>query len=273
MQCPKCGAENPESAANCNLCFYSFIERPPVDVPPLEKNDRKSPRRDLLTEETRDEALKGGVAGAVGGWLFLASLTIIHITGVKVYDFLFSGLGLNRPNLSFFILLISVFALVCGGVAGNLDNKSEIVPAIRTIAALAGLGLWAGLVGWLKPADEALIVWLTGGAAGILTALASLPFVAMFLGLAGSFDEDMESARMLWGAGGGFLSGIVSAAAVAAAYAITPIFGTATPAGLLAIAGFSIKLAVIAGVIGFIAGASLWLAIKSAERFASHNMY
>ncbi|MFA5866499.1 MAG: zinc ribbon domain-containing protein [Actinomycetota bacterium] len=269
MQCPKCGAENPVGAANCNLCFYSFVERPPTTITAGEEASGKPGKTGFLTEEARSEVLKGGGAGVIGSLLFLTSLTIIHVSGVKVFDFLFSSLGVNKGNLSFFILLISMFALLCGGVGGNLDNKREIVPVIRSVAALAGLGIWAGLIVWLKPADIALIVWLTDGATGIILALASLPFAAMFLGLSESFGEDLEPSQALWGAIGGFLSGIVTAAVVAASYAITPVFGTAAPTGVLSVIGFSIKLAIITSFTGFIAGASLWLSIKSVKRFAS----
>lgn len=276
MQCPKCGAENPANAVNCNLCLHSFVERPaPVEpdglsVEPVVINPAaRAKESSFLSHRARLLAGKGGIAGAAGGLLFLVSLTVIHVSGVRVFDFLFAGLRLSRPNLTFFILLLSLFSLLCGGVGGNLENKKDIVPAIRTVAALVGLSVWAGLIFWLKPADTAFIVWVTEGATGIIAALASLPFVAMFMGLTESFGEDMEMSRALRGAIGGFLSGTATATVVAAAYAITPIFGTAIPVGVLAIVGFSIKLAIIAGVIGFIAGAFLWLAIESAERGAS----
>ncbi len=269
MECPKCGAENPAGAANCNLCFHSFVERPPVNITVDEETPVKTGKTAFLTDEARSEILKGGVVGAAGGLLFLTSLTIIHVFGLKVFDFLFSTLGVNQGNLSIFILFVSLFALICGGIGGNLENKREIVPVVRSVAALAGAGIWAGLVFLIKPADVALIVWLKDGAAGIVLAFAALPITAMFLGLSESFGEDMSLSGALWGAIGGFLSGIATAAIVAVAYIATPIFGTAAPAGALSVIGFSMKLAAITVILGFFAGAFLWLAIKSVDRFAS----
>lgn len=268
MRCPKCGAENPDNAENCNLCFHSFVERPPAVDQPERQTVVLTEKSDILNPEIRKTSLKGGFAGALGAWMFLISLTVIHVSGVRVFDFLFSSLGINRPNLSFFILAVSLFALLSGGIGGNLDGKRDIVPAVRTVAALVGLGLWIGIVFAIKPADSAFFLWLTDGALGIITALAVFPLAATFLGMSESIGEELSSSRALWGAAGGFISGIITAAIVAVGYLATPVFGTATPSGIIAISVFALEVLIISGVIGFVAGASLWLAIESAERFS-----
>lgn len=268
MRCPKCDAENPENAENCNLCFHSFIERPPA----VEQSERQpavlAEKSDILNPDIRKTSLRGGLAGTLGAWLFLVSLTVIHISGVRVFNFLFSDLGINRPNLSFFILAISLFALLSGGVGGNLEGKRDIVPAIRTVAALVGLGVWIGIVFAIKSTDSDFFLWLTDGALGIITALTVFPLVSTCLGMVESFDEEISPLRVLWGAAGGFVSGIVTAAIVAVGYLATPVFGTATPSGAVAISVFALEILFITGVIGFAAGASLWLAIESAKRFS-----
>jgi hypothetical protein len=269
VKCPKCGAENPENAENCNLCWHSFIDKRPADNEPERQPAVLADKEDLINPDVRKMALKGGIAAILGAWLFLASLTIIHIIGVRVFDFLFTNLGINRPNLSFFIMAIGLFALLSGGIGGNLDDKRDIVPAVRTVAALAGLGIWVGIVFALKPADTAFFLWLTDGALGIVTSLTVFPLTAAFLGMSESFGKDMSASRALWGAGGGLVSGVITGTIVAIGYLASPVFGTATPTGVIAIFVFASEMLIITGVTGFIGGASLWLAIESAERFSS----
>lgn len=269
MQCPKCGAENPDNAENCNLCFHSFVTRQPENDQSPRQEAVLAEKSDLLNPGVRKLAVKGGLAGLIGAWLFLASLTVIHVFGVRVFDFLFTDLGINRPNLSFFILAISLFALMSGGIGGNLEDKRDIVPAVRTVAALVGLGIWVGIVFAIKPAATAFFLWLTSGALGIVTALTVFPLTAACLGMSESFGKDMSASKALWGAAGGFVAGTITAAIVAIAYLATPIFGTATPSGVIAIIFFALEMLFITGLTGFVGGALLWLAIELAERFSS----
>lgn len=270
MNCPKCGAVNPEGAEHCNLCFFGFVERtePEPTLKPEEPADGArtgTPIDRFLTKNVLRQSWQGGLAALAGGLLFLVSLGLLQAIGVTVLSFIFENIGINVSNLAFFILAAGVFAAFCGGVGGNLDGKRDAVPVVRMMAGFIGLGIWVGLLFSFKPADLSVILWLTDGLPGVLVALAVFPLAAVFIGASESFGEDLDFSRAGYGAAGGLVAGLATAAFAGLVLLAVPLFGTANPAGVFAIAFFSLKLSIAVCLIGFVFGAGLWLGIGVAD--------
>jgi hypothetical protein len=268
MNCPKCGALNPVGAEYCNLCARSMTEKPkppvtgPIEIPDVIRSV-PAPQE---AKGVRDLAFRGGIAAMAGGLTFLFTLGVMQAVGVTVFDFMFSTLGVSQTGLALFFFIIGLFSLISGGVGGNLEGKRDLVPPIRILAAMTGLGVWFGIAMALKPADAAMTVWLSDGGIGMVAALAAFPFAAAFLGLSESFDLEFEPEKAVYGALGGLGAGLIAAAATGLSMLSAPIFGSAAPAGFLAVAWFAIKVTVITGAVGFITGAALWWAIDATER-------
>ncbi len=270
MECPKCGAVNPSGAEHCNLCYQSFVERPKEPpVPPATEASAPagiiSPAAAAITDP-RTLAWHGGIAAVMGGFAFLVSLGILQAVGVGVFSFVFTDIGVNQANLSFFILLSCLFAFISGGVGGNLAGKRDAVPAVRMLAVLIGLAIWIGLMFTVKPAETDIIIWLTSTAAGTVTSLAAFPLAALFLGLSEMFGTELDVKLAGYGGLGGFAAGLVCGATAWLAYATGPLFGQAVPTGALAVWAFALKFTLIVSAAGFASGAVLWFAIAAAER-------
>lgn len=269
MDCPKCGAANPEGADHCNLCLLSFVEKPlpkpETKVTHTPSRERIKPAGRFLTENVLRQAFQGGLAAFMGGLMFLLSLGILQAVGITAFSFLFDFLGINPNHLAFFILATGVFAAFCGGVGGNLDGKRDAVPVVRMMAGFIGLGIWAGLLFAIKPADAEIILWLTDGLLGKLVALTVFPLTAVFFGASESFGEDLDFSRAGYGAAGGLAAGLATAIAAGLVLLAIPLFGTANPVGFFPIAFFFLKLSFAVSLIGMVFGAGIWLGIGVAD--------
>jgi hypothetical protein len=284
LKCPNCDAENPEGAENCNLCFYRFaptnstvgtgpeaeVEKAPepeqVAEPPSADTPEIPPDNRPPVKTIRNTALAGGAAAASGAWMILASFSVLHFLNIRAFDFLFPIMSVDFGKLSLFIVLLSLFGMLVGGIAGNVNDKRAIVPAARVVAAAIGLGLWAGLLQLFLPDGLALTDWLSSGWPGALATLAAFPLMAAAIGACESFGEEWAGSRALAGAIGGLAAGCFTAGLVANTYWIAPVFGVNIPADFWPVAIFGAKLVVITGLFSFIGGTLLWFAIISAEK-------
>jgi hypothetical protein len=281
VECPKCGAENPEGAESCNLCFYRLVPaRITVKVKDLtaataesdaleEGSEVSAPGGSPINTTIKHTALVGGFAGVSGAWLIIASFSVLHFLNIRAFDFLFSFNGVVRGKLSLFVVFLSLFGLLVGGIAGNVSGKRAIVPASRVVAAAIGLSLWTGLLQLATSRGLDLIEWLSQGWVGALATLATFPIAAAAIGACEAFGEDWSGPRALAGAIGGLVAGFLTAGLVANTYIIVSVFGTVVPDGFWPVTTFGAKLVLITGIFSFVGGASLWLAIEVAERYSS----
>jgi hypothetical protein len=272
MECPKCGAINPEGAEHCNLCLRSFVERAPAEPPePLtvsvDTNDVRKGWRLPYVHLSPATALAshGGLIAVSAGLLFLLSLGVFQLVGLPVLKFLFLGVTLNKPALSFFLLVTGLFTLVSGGVAGNLIGKKNLVPVVRLLGGMIGAGLWVGLVFALKPTSQSFAGWLTGSMAGMAVGVASFPITALCLSLTESFGEEWDPALAVRNAIGGLAAGLVIAIVATLAFIAVPLFGEDMPVGFLLVSWFSLKVALCAAAIGFTSGFAFWLALGKVQ--------
>lgn len=306
LKCPNCGAVNPANAENCNLCFYRFAgslakpgaartkktagaegpTRASAEYDALEEAAAElsqaetgattepaekrllgpAPERLLRDETTRKTALAGGAAAVSGAWLILASFSVLHFLNIRAYDFLFTFMSVDRGKLSLYIVLLSLFGMLVGGIAGNVKDKRAIVPAARGLAAAIGLSVWAGLLQLIATPSLRLTDWLSQGWLGALATLAAFPLAAAAIGACESFGEDWSGPRALAGAIGGLAAGLLAAIVIANTYFITSVFGTDVPAGFWPVTLFGAKLMLFTGVFSFVAGGLLWFAIIIAEK-------
>jgi hypothetical protein len=284
MNCPNCGAANPEGAAHCNLCFYNFTGPADSSAAEVAKPVAASPAKPkrfalamsaldsfLRDKKIRGIALAGGGAAVSGAWLILASFSVLHFLNIRAFDFLFSIMNVDPGKLSLFIVLLSLFGLLVGGIAGNVNDKRAIVPGARVVAAAIGLSLWAGLLQLIAGPSASLTDWLSGGWPGALATLAAFPLAAAAIGACESFGEDWSRPRALAGAIGGAVAGLVTAVIVANTYYVVPVFGTAVPNGFWPVAIFGAKLVLITGIFSFIGGLLLWYAIIAAEKITGEK--
>ncbi len=294
MECPKCGAENPAAAEHCNLCFHRFGDplEPPASVEVAESNpgppttgisiDPDEPRREsdepapvtvagpswrvrILADDVLKVALKGGLVATAGVLLILADFAIMQALNVRVFDFFVRFTRLNPPKVSLFILLITMFGLLFGGVAGNLKGKRAIVPGVRLVAVAVGLSIWAGVIQALTVSGMNTTDWMSKTTLGILLTLFVFPLVATIIGLCESIGRDWSMAGAIAGAMGGLIAGFATAVIVSSVYLLVPIFGTDMPMGFFGVTVFALKLIVITGAYSFIAGVALWYAVSKAE--------
>lgn len=278
MDCPKCGAFNPDGAEHCNLCFHSFIDRPEVTSederePEPSAGDGATdmysvPLLGRLSGRVLKQSGQGAIAAVGGGLVFLISLGFLQLIGIKALSFMFPKLGLDIAAVKFFILAAGLFAAFCGGIGGNLNGKRDAVPAIRMMAGLIGLAVWVGLLYAAKPADASLTFWLTGGLPGILVALSVFPVTAAFIGASESFGEEFDFSRAGYGAAGGLAAGLAASVVAGLALLAAPLFGTANPAGFFPVTLFSLKIIITVCLIGGLFGFGLWLGIGLADERA-----
>jgi hypothetical protein len=272
MECPKCGATNPEGAEHCNLCLRSFVERAPAERPEpvVSSTDTDDVRKRLRLPDVHLSpatalAWHGGLTAVSAGLLFLFSLGVFQLVGLPVLKFLFLGVTLNKPALSFFLLVTGLFTLVSGAVAGNLLGKKNLVPVVRLLGGMIGAGVWVGLVFAVKPAAQSFAGWLAGSLVGMAVGVSAFPITALCLSLTESFGEEWDPARAVRSAIGGLAAGSITALAAILAFIAIPLFGEDMPVGFLLVSWFSVKVALCAVAIGFTSGFAFWLALAKAQ--------
>lgn len=225
-------------------------------------------RDKTATSAVRAIAWHGGLVAAAGGMAFLICLGLMQLIRVPVFKFLFLGVSLNKPALSFFLLVSGLFTLVCGGVAGNLAGKRNAVPVVRLLGGLIGVVVWVGFVMALKPGSQTVAAWLSGSPLGMFVGASGFLLTALFIGLAESFGDDLDFRLTGYDAVGGVAAGAVAGLVGTLAFTAVSMFGQDMPTGWAAIGAFSLKVALIVAIIGFTAGLSFWFAIGTAERYA-----
>ncbi len=273
MECPKCGAVNPDGAEFCNLCHLSFFERVEAPVVAL-TSGAKAPTRPERKQASKPLgpsaalASRGGLIAISAGGLFLLFLGLFQAIGLPIFKFLWLGVMINKPALSYFLLITGLFTMISGAVAGNLADQKNIVPVVRLLAGLTGVAIWVGLILGLKPAAQTFAAWLASGIGGMVAGVAAFPITGLCLGLVEAFGDEWDAGLMLRQGIGGLVAGGAVALVATLAFTAVSLFGEEMPIGWGAVVFFSFKLGIGTLLFGFLAGFSFWLAMARAERIS-----
>jgi hypothetical protein len=273
MDCPKCGAVNPEGAEHCNLCFHSFVEpkqretaNPETGNQEIDVKQESNPNEPVTlgTSVIPREVASGAAAALGGGLLFLAGLCLLSLLGINVFRFASNGLTIDTTGLAFTLLLACIFGVMSGGIAGNIKDKHNAAPVLRLMGALIAIAVWFGIVFAIKPSDLTYMSWLTVGIAGRAAALLVFPMIMTAIGISDSLDHEMDIKKTVYSAIGGLAAGMITAVMSISIFAALPVFGTMLPNGFIEVFVFGAKMVVLVSAVSLLSGTAMWILIPFA---------
>lgn len=197
MDCPYCGAENPDGAESCNLCFRRFGEEPanPDPEQAIIAVREAAAKEEAQAVKLRAMMLSGAIAAVGGSAFFLVSMGIIAKFGMVVPRFLFLGRTTLTFNAGVFVLSVLLFGLISGAVFGNVREEPDKVLTRRLVAAAGSLGVWLVSLYFTiirGNADTSGSVF----AASIIPLFMAFPITAVALALADPFHDGRERATV-----------------------------------------------------------------------------
>ncbi len=291
--CPRCGAENPDDAKSCNLCFKRFYDEPereaPVEV--LEEEETQAVAAEPLpagrqvqvgaAKEKEDvagstgagfplkAAMNGGVAALTGVAFFLGSLGMIQVFGLGLESFFFIGRTIQMLNLTVFLMSVYLFALVTGGVFGNVMDRPNSVLMKRSIAASISLSIWLVLVYFLIVRNAGAIVVTTTLSIYTAAMLVAYVIAGTLVALGDGVEKGLTSDLVWYETAGGAAGSLASVVPVILSMLLLSSLVSVKPETTVDIAWFVIKVGVNAVVVGFLAGFSFWSGCEYFRRLAA----
>ncbi len=282
MNCPRCGAENPEDAVSCNMCFHRFGEEP-KEPEMLGSTDEK--HQDSRVIETSDrrlysagsmsvvkQAFSGGSAAFTGVAFFISSVALLKVVGINMASFMFTGKTVLVFNFSVLLMSVYYFALLTGGVFGNIIQQPNKVLAKRLIAATIALAVWLLLMNF--------VILKSAGSAGIVTGLSIytsamlivFPFAAAVIAFADGLNGSVTSRELWYEVVGGIIGSMIGMIPIVISLAMIDRLAPMVPQPGSETYVFIIKLIINISVVGFLVGAFFWLGCAVFKRIAARKI-
>jgi hypothetical protein len=268
MRCPQCGAENPDDAKSCNLCFARFndgsIVKEPEKSGETEKQSSYATSGQTAAEMTMSgshiikAALNGGLAAMTGVIFFLGSIGLIKVFGLGLGSFLFMGRTVQTLNLTVFLMTIYLFSLLTGGVFGNVMDRPNTVLLRRSIAASCALLIWLALIYMLIVRNAGTIVVTTGVSMYTLAMLVVLVVSGITVAFGDGIEKGITSDLVWYETAGGAIGSIIGMVPVIISMASIGWLVSITPESNNEIAIFIVKLVLNTSVVGFLIGFFYW---------------
>lgn len=276
MQCPKCGAHNPDGAINCNLCFAKFYEEPKRAVseaegPELAAPDAESAESALeIPEEpaaktggidwpaTLKRAGEGGLAAAGGAAFFLVSIGLARLAGLQLMEFLFAGRLVLVFNLSIFLMTMYLFALMSGGVFGNVRERPNLVLTRRLVAATIGLACWLVVLYAAIIRNAGSITVTSGLSTYTIVELSGFALTASLIAFSDGMDAADGYKTSLYQAAGGLAGAVIAMVNIIVSMLTLGWIVSMAPETGAHVVAFFLRLAVNVLTVAFVIGAAFW---------------
>lgn len=271
--CPRCGAENPDDAKSCNLCFRRFYEESEKEQP-AEGAEEKVVAA-VPASKSKDEgfpvkaALNGGAAALTGVAFFLGSLGLIQMFGLGLESFFFIGRTVQMLNLSVFLMSVYLFALVTGGVFGNVIERPNSILMKRSIAATVSLSVWLILIYFLIVRNAGAIV--VTSTLSIYTAAMLVAYIVAgtLVAFGDGVEKGLASDLVWYETAGGAAGSLASVVPVIISMLLLSRIVSVKPETSGEIAWFVIEVGINAVIVGFLAGFLYWTGCEYFRRLAA----